>query len=280
MRKMSLGLGILFAMVVSVAATASAQGPHAQSAYSVDIVMNGQTQPIYFSGGQSYVAGVFGQAYEIRVHNRSGQRVEAVVAVDGRDVVTGQPVDPRRHRGHLIHPYGTTSIAGFRSSEASVAQFRFSTIPRSYAWRTGTAWGIGTIRVWVFEESVPEPVVVIPHHPHHPGHGVRGGASGSATRSMAEADGAPSAAPRDMGTEYGEQRWSPVHRTHFQRRSHSANAVLGIRYQSHEALAAAGILTPVPVWQEQVVLYDDAPYWYWYRPTSYAAPPPPGYPYY
>ena len=64
------------------------------------------------------------------------QRVEAVVAVDGRDVVTGQPIDPRRHRGHLVTPFGTTSIAGFRSSSASVAQFRFSTIPRSYAWRT------------------------------------------------------------------------------------------------------------------------------------------------
>ena len=269
----ALGCLALFAVFLGSSSVAAAQGPHAQGAYSVDIVMNGQAQPIYLSGGQAFVAGVFGQAYEIRVHNRSGQRVEAVVAVDGRDVVTGQPVDPRRHRGHLVRPFGTTSIAGFRSSEASVAQFRFSTIPRSYAWRTGTAWGIGTIRVWVFEESMPEPVVVLPHGMP----GLRGGDGRSASPSMAES-GAPSA-PRDMGTEYGEQRWSPVMRTHFQRQSHHANTVLGIRYQSHDALAAAGILTPVPMWQEQVVLYDEHPHWYWYQPRPYAAPPP-GYPYY
>lgn len=273
----ALGGFALFAVFLGSTSVAAAQGPHGQGAYSVDIVMNGQAQPVYLSGGQAFVAGVYGQAYEIRVHNRSGQRVEAVVAVDGRDVVTGQPVDPRRHRGHLVRPYGTTSVAGFRSSEAAVAQFRFSTIPQSYAWRTGTAWGIGTIRVWVFEESMPEPVVVLPHH-HGPG--VRGGdGRRSASPSMDDAAGA--SAPRDMGTEYGEQRWSPVMRTHFQRQSHHANAVLGIRYQSHDALAAAGILRPVPVWQEQVVLYDESPHWYWYhQPRPYAAPPPPGYPYY
>jgi hypothetical protein len=82
-----------------------------------------------------------------------------------------------------------------------------------------------------------------------------------------------------MGTEDGEQRWSPVMRTRFVRQSNSANAILGIRYQSHEALAAAGILHPVPVWNE-VVLYDyDTTPHYWYSPRSYA-PPPLGYPYY
>ena len=260
----------LAAVMLLLVGTAQAQN-HAQGAYSFDVVMNGQPQPIYQSGGQAYVAGVFGAAYEIRVHNRTGQRVEAVVAVDGRDVVTGQPIDPRRHRGHLVTPFGSTSIAGFRSSSASVAQFRFSTIPRSYAWRTGTAWGIGTMRVWIFEESVPEPIVVIPHgHPGMPESRSRSHATGGAV------DAAPSA-PRDMGTEYGEQRWSPVTRTHFQRRSHSASAVLGIRYQSHEALAAAGILQPAPVWNEVVVYGYETPY-YW-SPQGYA-PPPLGYPYY
>jgi hypothetical protein len=260
MRSVLPGSLISLAFLALLPGVASAQGSHAQGPYSFDIVMGGGSQPVYVSGGQAYVAGVFGQAYEIRVHNRSGQRVEAVVAVDGRDVITGEPIDPRRHRGHLVHPWGQASIAGFRSSDASVAQFRFSTIPRSYAWRTGTAWGIGTIRVWIFEESVPEPIVVLPY-------GVPG-----AQRGATAGEAAPSA-PRDMGTEYGEQRWSPVVRTHFVRRSHSANAILGVHYQSHEALAAAGILHPVA---RPVVIYGDAyDRYYGYDPQRYAPPPPP-----
>ena len=255
---------------LSGAAPAQAQA-HAQGPYSFDIVVNGQAQPMYLWGGRAYVAGVFGAAYEIRVNNRSDRRVEAVVAVDGRDVVTGQPIDPRRHRGHLVPAWATTSIAGFRSTESSVATFRFSTIPRSYAWRTGTAWGIGTIRVWVFEESVPEPIVVLPQD-------APGAAQGrSSARAMPGAIDGEASAPRDMGTEYGEQRWSPALRTQFVRVSHAASAILSVRYQSQEALVAAGILTITPEWAP-VVLYEDDARYDWYAPYPYA-PPPPGYPY-
>lgn len=241
-----------------------AQASNTQGAYSVEILTNGAQQPVYQHGGQSYVAGSYGAAYQIRVHNRSGRRIEAVVAVDGRDVVTGQPINPRRHRGYLVAPFSNSTIDGFRSSTSSVAAFRFSTIPESYAWRTGTSWGIGTIRVWVYEERAP----VVVHPPTLPYGAGRPRASRSAPSG---GDMSAEAAPQAMGTSYGEQRWSPVSYSSFHRRSRGANAVLGLRYNSYQMLAAAGIIAPTPV-PSPVVCH---PYYGCPTPRPGFAPPPP-----
>jgi hypothetical protein len=248
----------------ALAWAATAEASHQAGPYSVEILVGGVPQPVHYSGGQSFVAGSYGSAYEIRVHNHSGRRIEAVVAVDGRDVISGDPVSPRRHRGYLIGPYGSTSVQGFRTSTAQVATFRFSSIPESYAWRRGSSWGIGTVRVWVFEESRPV-VVPLPRQLPH------GAGRPRASRSAPSADlgMAAEAAPQAMGTAYGEQRWSPVSYTSFARRSRRAQAVMGIRYNSWDMLAAAGIVhAPQPI-------YPACPGCY--QPTHFAPPPPPVY---
>ncbi len=250
-------------LAIATFASNEALASNQAGAYSVDIVMNGVAQPVHLHGGQAFIAGAYGSAYQIRVHNRSGRRIEAIVAVDGRDVITGQPVNPRRHRGYIINPHASTAIEGFRSSTASVAAFRFATIPQSYAWRTGTSWGIGTVRVWIYEENAP----IVRHQPIMPYGTGRPRASRSAPGARGDA---AEAAPQAMGTEYGEQRWSPVSYTTFQRRSRRANARLGLRYNSYEMLASAGIIAPV---------YHPypTPVCYGYRcgQPSFAPPPPP-----
>ena len=268
--------GVVLSVAGVLSFAAKAEASHAQGPYSIDVLVEGVPQPSLVSGGQTFVVGVLGASYEVRVHNQSGRRIEALVAVDGRDVITGQPIDPRSHRGYLVSPWDTVSIDGFRSSSSSVATFRFSTIPRSYAWRTGTAWGIGTIRAWVFEEAAP-PLV----RPRMLPYGGDDGFGQPPTSGDSRAGSAPSAsAPRDMGTEYGEQRWSPVGYTVFRRQSGHANAILGVRYQSRDALIAAGILHPT--WYEPPYPYEPsypyAPFPVWYSPRPYP-PPPPGYPY-
>jgi hypothetical protein len=260
---------LLPVIVASLCLTAFPLTSHAQShqrgQYTVEVLMNGGAQPVYARDGQSYIAGAYGSAYQIRVTNNSGGRIEAVIAVDGRDVVSGQPVAPRRQRGYIVPAYGSTVIDGFRSSTANVAAFRFASVPESYAWRTGTSWDIGTIRVWIFEEEAP-PVVYYP--PAMPW----GGAAPSARSAApgAQMDSAGEAAPQTMGTAYGEQRWSPVSYTSFQRSSRRADTVLGLRYNSWDMLAAAGIVTPAPVYPTYPVCYG------YYCPGPFA-PPPPGY---
>jgi hypothetical protein len=50
----------------------------------------GSAVQTYWHGGSLYAAGQNGERYNMRLQNNSGERVEAVVTVDGRDVVSGE----------------------------------------------------------------------------------------------------------------------------------------------------------------------------------------------
>ena len=85
--------------------------------------------------------------------------MEAVVSVDGRDAIDGRPADFRNKRGYLVPPWGSVDIEGWRISRAQAAAFRFSSVPDSYAARTGSAREVGVIGVAVFpERHVPRPI--------------------------------------------------------------------------------------------------------------------------
>ncbi|HWB77308.1 MAG TPA: hypothetical protein VG755_20215 [Nannocystaceae bacterium] len=103
-------------------------------------------------GGAFYFAGEEGQQYSIRITNNTAARVEAVVSVDGRDVVTGQLGDYRKQRGYIIEPFGSVVVDGFRQSLDQVAAFRFTGLAGSYTALQGTPQHAGVIGVAVFEE--------------------------------------------------------------------------------------------------------------------------------
>src|SRR5262245_60068175 len=102
---------LLLILVVSLASSASGQvqaqswpgylGPPPQpvvtaSPWLVDLVdQSGNALPTYVSRGRTYVAGERGNRYNIRIQNPTGRRVEAVVSVDGLDVIDGRVADFR-----------------------------------------------------------------------------------------------------------------------------------------------------------------------------------------
>jgi hypothetical protein len=87
--------------------------------------------------GRSYVMGTVGSRYSVIVSNPTGQRVEAVVSVDGLDAMDGHPANYVTKRGYILAPYGDMTIDGFRTSYEEVATFRFSSVADSYAGRRG-----------------------------------------------------------------------------------------------------------------------------------------------
>src|SRR4030095_5495103 len=100
-----------------------------------------------------------------RIVNHTGRRIEAVVSVDGRDVVDGRSADFRNKRGYLVARYGQVGLHGWRRPHAQVAAFRFSTVADSYAARTGSAREVGVIGAAIFpERHVPRPRPL--EHPH------------------------------------------------------------------------------------------------------------------
>ncbi len=137
---------VLFAALPSQALT-DHSGP-----YELQVIVGGTPAVTFRQDGETFVLGRVGERYTLRVVNRSARRVEAVVTVDGRDVIDGKPGDWRGKRGYLVPAWGTVEIDGWRISQREAAAFRFSTVAGSYAARTGNAREVGVIGVAVFPE--------------------------------------------------------------------------------------------------------------------------------
>jgi hypothetical protein len=286
-----LGIGSLLLVADSCAASPLPPGRPLRdraAGYELTVLVDGVPAQTYYHGGESYVLGQLGARYTLRVSNHTGRRMEAVVSVDGRDAIDGRPADYRNKRGYMVPPWGSVDIEGWRISRAQAAAFRFSSVPDSYAARTGSAREVGVIGVAVFPERIP-PRVYRPQ-PYAPysyddyyGRDRRYGADEgeSAPSSAPSARGAagdaappspaPPAAERSesakayseaqpserksgrpgLGTEYGEAVSSRVHEVNFVRANVSSpTAVLGVRYNDRNGLLAMGI--PVDSYYDQV----------------------------
>ncbi len=226
--------------------------------HELEVLVDGAPAPRFFHDGESYILGQMGARYTLRIWNRSPRRVEAVVSVDGRDVVDGQPGDFRRKRGYLIPAYGSVDIDGWRLSQHQAAAFRFTSVPDSYAARTGGARNVGVIGVAIFPERFNPPRRILrapgpynsydPYRDEAPMPGrapapADKGASRSAEEAppMAQGVPAPSARP-GLGTQFGESVDSAVQEVAFIRANPTQpSVVLGLRYNDRAGLLARGI---------------------------------------
>jgi hypothetical protein len=277
------GIGSLLLAADSCAASPLPGGQSLRdraAGYEMTVLIDGAPAATYEYGGGTYVLGQLGARYTLRVANHSGRRVEAVVSVDGRDVIDGRPADFRGKRGYLIPAWGSVDIEGWRISQSEAAAFRFSSVPESYAARAGNAREVGVIGVAVFPERYvpPPPPVYYPRRPYelpyssHSRHessrsddsydraapapaspqasaepkGASAGAvrrSGGGAPMAAEAQAAPAKKSRPgLGTEYGEAVSSPIFEVEFVRANASRPAaLLGAHYNDHAGLLAMGI---------------------------------------
>ena len=132
-------------------------GDAASGPFRVEVTdPSGSPLRTFDEGGRTYVLGEEGQRYRIRVRNGSGRRIEAVVSVDGRDALDGQPARSDKP-GYVVPAYGEVLIDGFRLSMRDVATFRFAPVADSYAAQMGNARHVGVIGVAVFEERRRDP---------------------------------------------------------------------------------------------------------------------------
>jgi hypothetical protein len=144
---------------------ALAIAPEAQRAvYNVNVENeDGSELSMYAKNGRYYVLGNAGDRYVVHVSNPTANRIEAVITVDGLDVIDGESGDLRK-RGYVIQPYGDLSVEGFRTSTTDVATFRFSSVGESYAERKGKGRNVGVIAVAIFEEQAA-PQIIEPSPP-------------------------------------------------------------------------------------------------------------------
>jgi hypothetical protein len=114
---------------------------------------DGRALPTLLVGERVFIIGGAGEHYALQVSNDGPRRYEIVASVDGLDVIDGRDASFDK-RGYVVEPYGRLSIDGFRTSDASVASFRFGGVEDSYAARTtGSSRNVGVIGVALFCES-------------------------------------------------------------------------------------------------------------------------------
>ncbi len=243
----------------------------------------GQTLPVYRYRGEYWVAGNPGSKYSVAVNNRLGERILAVMSVDGVNVLNGDTASTDQ-TGYVFNRYQRYEVAGWRKSDREIAAFTFVASPRSYAERTGRPDNVGTIGVALFREKYEPPRYVEPQRrfgePDYPRYRydeqndsfkrAPGEAAGAQSRAAPSAPTAEPAAPsRDiaksrvyesdrsgiagvtgqrveekLGTGHGAREWSSVTRTNFERASQSPAEVITIRYDSPANLISMGVIPP------------------------------------
>jgi len=253
-----------------LAAAALGQNAFAQSLVELEVRDRdtGLVAPTYMHRGQTYVAGEPGHNYAVRLTNRTGGRVLAVLSVDGVNAVSGQTAGAQQ-AGYVLSPYESAEINGWRKNLSEVAQFVFSSPEGSYASRTGRPQNVGVIGVAVFQEKLPWPRYRFeePQWRGAPGHDDGYGRYKNEADKSRSADGIASAPPAsapapaesessskrrdgryaqsgaapDLGTGHGRREWAPVGTTEFQRRSSRPDEVVSLQYRSPEFLVDNGI---------------------------------------
>ena len=241
----------------------------------------------HYYRGEYWVAGQPGARYGIRIHNARGERLLAVTAVDGVNVLSGDTAGWGQS-GYVFDPGQGYDITGWRKSNAEVAAFEFTAAPNSYASRTGRPQNVGVIGVALFRERVARPV--------YPAEAAKSAPSPIAppsptARFEAESDNAASGAARSdsaptpslaqerrasdssrfkLGTGHGQRESSFVQQTEFERLQNSPNEVIRIRYDSLENLVAMGVIRRTPPHPGSPNAFPDSP-------LARYVPDPPGF---
>jgi hypothetical protein len=193
---------------------------------------SGATLETHWYRGEYWVAGSTGARYALAIRNRLGERVLAVAAVDGINIVSGETAGWDQ-TGYVFNPGQRYEITGWRKSDAEVTAFAFTPSPDSYAARTGRPANVGVIGVALFRErSAPPPIAMLRDS-------AAANRAGAASREAAAA-ALPSA---KLGTAHGERESSLVGHTEFVRQQSQPDEIIRIRYDSLDHLIAMGIVT-------------------------------------
>jgi hypothetical protein len=247
----------------SVLVTASALVTPAQagSLARVDVYDRtaGEALPLYRHHGRQYVEGRPGNEYAVRIRNTTGERLLAVLSVDGVNAVTGDTASPDQ-AGYVIEPWGYVTVQGWRKDLDGTAAFYFSDPHDSYASRTGRPADLGVIGVALFRER---PFEREPGWSRDRDFAERSSAAGKVagspdaaapaaeSRAGDDASVATQSAQPSLGTGHGRREYSPAERVAFERASRRPAELLTIRYERREALVAMGVLSPDPYdWRE------------------------------
>ena len=272
-------IAAIILVVLACAANVWAGGVGA--AVEVRIVTDdGRTLPAYpvkmkHALKKVYAEAVKGDHYRIEVRNRLNRRVGLVIAVDGRNIISGEKSWLRNsERMYILEPYGSGQFAGWRTGQERINRFYFTDVPDSYAAAFGDESAMGVITVAVYPElRRHEP----PHVPlSRPGpayergdvevYGATDRAAAPAARSEAKRAAKAEQALEEAGTGYGREEYAPVETVAFEAEKRAVETI-HFKYEWRSTLCRLGVVScDTPRRRPPNRLWDNGGY----------APPPPG----
>jgi len=244
------------ALAASIVASGPALATWPASRVDIEIYdrTEGRVLPTYYFGGRRYVVGKPGNEYAVRVRNSGPGRALTVMSVDGVNVITGDTAAPLQS-GYVLGPGESADIAGWRKDMQRTAAFYFTTLPDSYAARTGRPDNVGVIGVAVFRERerVRPPVIGMLRKDSAADSPQRAearerdaGSAGPAASAPMEPqsqslDMAQAQAKSQLGTGHGRVESSRTQYTAFERASDTPSETIAIYYDSYQNLLAMGV---------------------------------------
>ena len=221
-------LAALAALLLSLPASACGRTQRLLEVQVIDADRGTALSPLPFRG-RHYLAGEPGHRFAVSLRNLTGERVLAVLSVDGVNAISGQTAATSQ-AGYVLEPWQQVEVRGWRKSLSDIAEFYFTDLPDSYAARTGRPENVGVIGVAAFRERRVAPLAVAPERN-----------AAVQDKAMAEA-AAPPAQRQALGTGHGERRFDPVGQTRFERDGDRPGQRIALYYDSWEALEARGIV--------------------------------------
>ncbi len=167
---------------------------------------------------RAYIEALPRQRYQIEVRNHSRERIGLVIAVDGRNIISGEASNlTPRERMYVLEPGGRGRYEGWRTAQNRVNRFIFTQADSSYAaaWGDESAMGVIAVAVYPEQRARPQPPLA----------------------------GMPSlrSAPAAPGTGFGESVDSPSRQVEFRPEQRVALRYF-YKYEWRETLCDRGLL--------------------------------------
>lgn len=202
---------------------------------NVSIIQRGEPRPIYFAHSR-YFASVKAGKFAILVENHSNRRLEAVVSVDGLNVLKDEPASIQSP-GMIVR--SSYLFEGFLVDNNTVRSFVFGDESGGVAERaTGSKDNIGVIGVALYQEM--QRSYFPPRAPsHYSNSSIPYGLEPGAVYRGFSGDVPKSA---DLSVHMGETLERKHSTTHFERATIHPVWICEIHYRSHEMLLQMGVV--------------------------------------
>jgi len=188
---------------------------------------------------RNYLEAAPGARFRLRIHNPHAERIGVVVAVDGRNIISGQRSELVIGEAmYVIDAHHTQVFSGWRTDAEHVRAFYFTDAGDSYAGAWGDYSAMGTIAVAVFREHR----AVIGRAEEDSAQESNARPAESFAPSRTRKRKARGADESQAGTGFGEQQWSKSRRVHFVAGGPAAFRQI-VKYEWRESLCRRNVTT-------------------------------------